>query len=312
MLLKKNHFFKSIPFLIAVLWLIFSMPFLLEAKQNDRPQDVGIDEHLGQTIPMNASFTDSNGSTIALRDIIGKPIVLSLVYFHCPTICMPLLGAETDVLNDIDLVPGKDYRILTISFNEKDTTESAKNIKETFIHRFNTPIADKDWLFMTGDLVNIKKLTDSLGFYFKRTGEDFIHPTALIMLSPEGKITRYFYGISYLPFEIKFGLIEASQGKMGHTMNKVLLYCFRYDPHGKRYVFDILKVTATLSLLFLSVFVFWLLFSHRKKKGDSTERTQMGSGSNVNPESSRGSKDKMSSDSTEKIETIDKISKTDK
>jgi protein SCO1 len=251
---------KILPYIILVLLLV------LPSQGNSQDEEVGITEQLGKTLPLELTFKDSNGKEVTLKELIDKPTVLSLVYYHCPTVCKPLLGAKTDVLDRIDLVPGKDYKALTISFNEDETPENAKTIKDHFLQRSRKKIPPEDWHFLTGDKESIKKLTDTVGFHFKRDGQDFIHPTGLIMISPQGKITRYFNGLAYLPFDIKLGLLEASEGKVGPTISKILLYCFRYDPEGKRYVFDILKVTGSVTLFFLAIFISWLLISNRRKR----------------------------------------------
>lgn len=251
----------------GVLLVFLFVLLLIFPLANRAAIEVGIDEQLGKFIPLDLTFKNSKGETVKLADLLTKPTVLSLVYFHCPTVCKPLLGGKVDVLDRIDPVPGKDYRALTISFNERETPENAKTIKDHFIKRFSSKIfPENSWHFLTGDIESIKKITDAVGFHFKRDGEDFLHPTALIMLSPKGKITRYFNGISYLPFDVKLGLIEASEGKIGPTISKILLYCFRYDPEGKRYVFNILKVTATVTIFFGLIFVAWLVISTRRRR----------------------------------------------
>lgn len=246
--------------------IILLVPFFMCASGDQQNVEVGIVEQLGKTLPLDLTFKDARGETVKLGDVITKPTVLSFVYFHCPTVCKPLLGAKVDVLDRIDMEPGKDYQALTISFNEKETPENAKTIKDHFLDRFKKTFPKDAWHFLTGDQETIKKVTDAAGFHFKRDGEDFIHPTSLIMISPKGKITRYLNGITYLPFDVKLALMEAGEGKIGPTISKILLYCFRYDPDGKRYVFDILKVTATISILFGLIFVAWLLISTRRKR----------------------------------------------
>lgn len=259
---------------LVTLLVLLVVPCFVFSQAN--PPEVGIDEQLGKFIPLELTFKDSNGEAVKLSDLITKPTVLSLVYFHCPTVCKPLLGAKVDVLDRIDMVPGKDYNALTISFNERETPENAKTIKDHFLGSFKSKTFPEDaWHFLTGDVETIKKLTDAVGFRFKRDGEDFIHATGLIMISPKGKITRYFLGLSFLPFDTKLGIIEASEGKIGPTISKVLLFCFRYDPEGKRYVFDILKVTATVTIFFGILFVAWLLVSSRKKRTADKPRAPM-------------------------------------
>jgi len=261
----KRGFKKSSWFLIFTALIILFITPVSDIHAEEVP-DVGIVEKNGDIIPMDLEFTNSKGEVVKLKDIMNKTTVLSLVYFHCPTVCKPLLGAKVDVLDRIDLVPGKDYQAVTISFNDKETPENAKNIKENFLPGFKKKFPEDAWHFLTGDVETIKKFTDSVGFYFRRDGEDFVHPTGLIMLSPKGKITRYFNGLKFLPFDVKLGLLEASEGRIGATISKVLLYCFSYDPEGKKYVFDILKVTATVSIFFGLIFVTWLLISTKRKK----------------------------------------------
>jgi len=267
--MKLIQFFKT---MVLLSFLIVPGAGILNSQhvpKAPKPGDeVKIIDQTGKYIPLDLSFTDSNGKKSQLKDIIKKPTVLTLVYYHCTTVCMPLLGAVTDVLDRVDLVPGKDYEVITISFNERETPEKAKNIKDNFIKRFSKPFPEEAWTYMVGDIDNIHKLTDSLGYYYKRDGEDFIHPTGIFMISPNGKITRLFYGVSYLPFDVKMGIIEAAKGKTGPAISRALLFCFKYDPEGKRYVFNILKVTATITLMFLFIFVVWLLLytRHKRKK----------------------------------------------
>ncbi len=258
---RRNLFFL---FIVPVcLFIITSNNY---ARFDDPIPEVGIKERQGNIVPLDLVFKDSNGKQVKLRDLITNTTVISLVYFDCPTVCKPLLGAEVDVLDKISLKPGKDYNVITVSFNEDDNPAAAKDIKDNFMKRFNKKFPPDAWHFLTGDKESIRKLTDSLGFYFKRTGDDFAHPTGLIMLSPEGKITRYFYGIRFLPFDVKLGMLEASKGKIGATISKVLLYCFSYDPEGKTYVFNILKVTGTITVFFGLIFITWLFLSTRKRR----------------------------------------------
>lgn len=257
---------KIIPFLFLFLFLVPGISTTsLDAAKTEKPE-VGIEEQLGEFIPTGLSFKNSEGKTVQLKDFMDKPIVLSLVYFHCPTVCRPLLRAKVDVLDRLDLVAGKDYTPITVSFNEIETPENAKEIKDHFMGTSKKPISPKAWHFLTGDKETIKKLTDAVGFYYKRDGEDFIHPTGIIMISAKGKITRYFNGLAFLPFDVKLGLLEAGEGKVGPTISKILLFCFRYDPENKRYVFDILKVTATVTMFFLAIFILWLVISTRRKR----------------------------------------------
>lgn len=250
----------------GLIFMFLLVPILTFSLASPKTVEVGIDEQLGKYVPLDLMFKNSKGENVKLGDLIKKPTVLSLVYYHCPTVCKPLIGGKVDVLDRIQAKPGEDYQAITISFNPRETTENAKNIKDNFMKRFNNPFPPEAWQFLVGDAESIKKITDAVGFRYKADGADFLHPTTLIMLSPKGKVTRYFTGISYLPFDVKLGMLEAGEGKIGPTISKILLFCFRYDPEGKRYVFNILKVTATISIFFGLMFLMWLMITTRKRK----------------------------------------------
>jgi len=218
---------------------------------------IGIDEKLGDYIPMNLRFVDADGDSVRVGDLITRPTLLTLVYFHCPTICKPFLTAVTDVVGETDLDPGDDYDILTISFDEHDNPQTASTIRSNFLPAVRKDLPDGSWRFLTGDSATIRTLTDAVGFNFKRRENDFAHPTALIVLSPDGKIARYLYGLRYMPFDLKMAVAEASAGKVVPSINRVLRYCFSYDPEGRKYVLNVTRV-AGAGILF--VFLGWVVY----------------------------------------------------
>jgi len=226
---------------------------------------LGIYEKLDEYVPDDLTFTTENGDTVNLKSLIDKPTVLTLVYFTCPGICSPLLDGIADVIGKNDLELGKDYQVLTVSFNEKETYELAKSKKKNYVKQVKKDIDESSWLWMVGDSTNIARLTQSLGYRFKRDGDDFIHAAAIMVLSPEGKVTRYLYGTYFLPFDLKMALVEAAQGKSGPTINKFLNYCFSYDPAGKKYVFNITKVSGTLIIVFALSFLLFLIFNKKRR-----------------------------------------------
>jgi protein SCO1/2 len=165
---------------------------------------------------------------------------------------------------------GKEFQVITISFNPNDTPERAVEKKNTYLRKKSLPYA-KDWIYLTGDSLNIHTLTNSVGYHFQQAGNDFMHPSCIIILSPEGKITRYLYGTSYLPFDLKMAIVEAQKGQARPTINRVMEYCFTYDPEGRKYTLQVTKITATIIIFFSVVLFVYLLFrSRRKKKQDST------------------------------------------
>jgi protein SCO1/2 len=229
--------------------------------------EVGVDEHLGQTIPLDLKFVNEKGDTVLLKDLIKKPTVLSLVYFRCPGICSPLLDGVVEVSSKVKQFKiGQDFQLLTISFDPTDTPALARQKKKNYMAQFPTPIPDSAWIWLTGDEENIKKLTDAIGFRYVKDGRDFRHPGLLTILSQEGKITRYLYGITFLPFDIQMSIVEASKGKVGPTLTRVLAFCYSYDPEGKTYAFNFLKVMGYVTILSIGFFVAVLLILSKKKK----------------------------------------------
>ena len=235
--------------------------------EHEQPKDlsgIGIDEKLGQLVPLDLTFHDENGSAVTLRQLIHEPTVLTPVYLHCPNICSFLLQNLADALNKLPAEPGKEYTVLTISFDETEKPDLALRKKKTYLKMIQKPFPEDAWRFLTGDKENIRKLTDAIGFHFKRVGEDFEHPVSLVILAPDGKIIRYMYGADPLPFDLKLALVEASEGRIGPTIAKVVRFCFSYDPKANKLVFNMLKVTGTVTLLFALSFILFLILKGKK------------------------------------------------
>jgi len=230
---------------------------------------VDVDEHLSETIPLDLRFLDETGQPVLLSELFDRPVVLSLVYYRCPGICSPLMSGLVDVIEKMELEPGVDYRVLTISFDETETPDLAARKKINYMKAFHTPIPEDAWRFMTGDSASIARITEAVGFRYERQGKDFVHPGVITVLSPNGRIARYLHGITFLPFDLKMAVLEASEERWGPTVNRVLLYCFSYDPDGNRYVFNILKVTGTVIMFFACVFVVFLIVTTRRSRKES-------------------------------------------
>ncbi len=231
---------------------------------------VGIEEHLDSIIPLNLTFTNEQGAPVQLKDIINKPTILTLVYFDCPGICPQLLSGVSDAAEKLGMQLGKDYQIVTVSFNYDDTPAKAVERKANFLGPHVKPYAS-EWHYLTGDSANIYALTNAVGYKFTRAGNDFIHPSCIMVLSPSGKITRYLYGTSFLPFDVKMALVESQKGLSRPTINRVYEYCFSYDPEGRRYTLQVTKISATI-IIFLAVVLFAILIlrGNRKKRQPRT------------------------------------------
>ncbi len=235
--------------------------------EQEQPKDlsgIGIDEKLGQFVPLDLTFRDENGNAVSLRQFIRMPVILTPVYLHCPNVCSLLLQNLADALDKLPAEPGKDYTVLTVSFDETEKPDLARQKKETYLKMIQRPFPDDVWRFLTGDKENIRRLTDAIGFHFKRVGEDFEHPVSLVILAPDGKIVRYMYGADPLPFDLKLALVEASRGRIGPTIAKVVRFCFSYDPKANKLVFNMLKVTGTVTLIFALSFILFLILKGKK------------------------------------------------
>lgn len=231
---------------------------------NPNDIEVGIVEKLDSIIPLDLSFVNQNGEPVVLREFINKPTVLSFVYFDCPGACPPLMAGLADVLGKTDMKLGEDYQVLTFSFDPSDTPEKALKTRANYIQLLDEAV-QPFWNFLTTDQETIKKITEGVGWRYKPQGVDFAHPSAIMVVSPEGKLTRYLYGTQFLPFDLKMALIEAKKGQSQPTINKVLSYCFSYDPQGRAYTLQITRVAATLIILFAVILFGVLLIRGRKK-----------------------------------------------
>jgi protein SCO1 len=169
------------------------------------------------------------------------------------------------VVDQMDLEPGKDFQIVTISFDHREKSDLAASKKESYLSSLHRKIDPAGWRWFTGDSVSIQRLTDSAGFYFKRDGENFIHAGALIVLSPTGKVTRYINGIQYLPFDVKMAVIEAAEGRTGPTIAKLLKFCYSYDPEGRTYALNVTRVSGVIIVVLVLIFVGVFVFRPKKK-----------------------------------------------
>lgn len=253
-------------FILLTGFFLFHSPVSahVEHEQSENLSGIGIDEKLGRLVPLDLTFRDENGNDMSLRQLIHTPVILTPVYLHCPNVCSLLLQNLADALDKLPAEPGKDYIALSLSFDEMEKPDLARQKKKTYIRMIQKPFPEGAWRFLTGDKENIQRLTDAIGFHFKRVGEDFEHPVSLVILAPDGKVVRYMYGADPLPFDLKLALVEASEGKIGPTIAKVVRFCFSYDPKANKLVFNMLRVTGTVTLLFALSFAAFLILKGRK------------------------------------------------
>ena len=229
--------------------------------------EIGVIEHLDEFLPDSISLINETGQQVWLADVIDKPTIINFVYYRCPGICSPLMEAVAGVMDKSDLVPGVDYQVLTVSFDPTETIDLGIRKKANYLNLMTNKVeeAKKGWLFFTSDSASIIRATTATGFKYKRTGNDYLHAASLTVVSNEGKITRYLNGMYFLPFEWKMAIVEASKGQSGPTLNKVLRFCYSYDPVGQTYVMNITKVSGTIILFFGLLFLLILVLKPKRK-----------------------------------------------
>lgn len=189
-----------------------------------------------------------------------------MVYYECPGLCSPLLEGVAEVISRATIDLGTEYQVLTISFDPTEETELAVAKKKTYAALIENKDVTNGWKYFTGDQENIDKLLNSLGYQIKKAGSDYIHPAAIMVVSPDGKITRYLHGTYFLPFDLKMAVVEAMDGKSGPTINKVLQFCFSYDAEGKKYVFNVTKITGSIILILALSLFGGLILKKQKEK----------------------------------------------
>lgn len=234
---------------------------------NDGDVEIGVIEHLDSFLPDSILLINENGEQVFLSDVIDKPTIINFVYYRCPGICSPLMEAVAGVMDKSEMIPGKDYQVLTISFDPTETIDLGIRKKANYLNLMSSKVeeAKTGWLFFTSDSASIAKATNATGFRYKRTGNDYLHAASLTVVSSEGKITRYLNGMFFQPFEWKMAVVEASKGQSGPTINKVLRYCYSYDPAGQTYVMNITKVSGTLILFFAVLLLLFLILKPKRK-----------------------------------------------
>jgi len=235
-------------------------------------RQVGIDQKLDAQIPLDLVFRDEQGRAVALREYFGeKPVILSLVYYECPMLCTLILNGLLRSLRALPLTVGKEFTVLTVSFDPREGPELAAAKKQAYVRSYGRPGAEGGWHFLTGEETAIRQLTDAVGFRYAfdpETGQ-FAHASAIMVLTPHGRIARYFYGVEYAPRDLRFGLIEAAQGKIGSPVDQILLYCYHYDPKTGKYsvlVLNVLRLAGAATVLILGGFMLVMFRRDRRKK----------------------------------------------
>ena len=234
---------------------------------------VGVEEKLGATVALDVTLRDEEGKAVTFKDALGKPTILTLNYFRCAGICTPLLNGLAEALGEIRLEPGKDFQVVTVSFDPRDTPEIAARKRLNYLQQMKRPFPPQAWRFLTGEAAATKRLCDSVGFKFKADGEQFVHAGVIVMLSPEGKVTRYIYGTYFLPSELQMAASDAARGEVKPSRpiqtslsDRFLQFCFSRDPSGRGYVFNMTRVIGAFTLLMVLAFGVFLLVKGKMRK----------------------------------------------
>jgi len=243
---------------------------IMSPPSNVRPpylQNVGIEQHLNGQVPPDLTFVDDAGRTVKLGDYFGKkPLILNLVYYNCTMLCGEALAGLAGSMKMVKFNVGDEFDVVTVSFNPHETPEIAAAKKQDYLKRYGRADAASGWHFLTGPAESINALTKAVGFQYQYDPKinQYAHATAIMVLTPQGRISRYFYGVDYPPKDLRMGLVEASQGKIGNAVDQVLLYCYHYDPATGKYgaiISNILRLGAGLTILLLGglIFILWRL-----------------------------------------------------
>jgi len=234
---------------------------------------VGVDEKLGDTIPMNLTFADFKGDSVTIGELFDqdKPILLNPLYYECPTLCGLVLDAVFNVVRELQWNPGKDYTIISFSIDPDENPEVAANTRSEILKDLNRQGTEDGWYFLTGNEKNIRELANAVGFNFAydESTDEYMHMASIMLISPEGVITRYLYGLNMREFDLKNALYEAADGQIGSTIEKALLYCYSYDPSSQSYVpvaINIMKLGGLATMLILGIF---LTILWRRNRGTS-------------------------------------------
>ncbi len=234
-------------------------------------KEIGIDQRLNAQVPLDLAFRDETGRAVRLGDYFGRrPVILALVYYNCPMLCTQVLNGLVGALNVMSLEAGKDFDVVAVSFDARETPAQASAKKDAYLTRYKHPASGGGWHFLTGDAAAIGKLAGAAGFRFRydEALDQFAHASALFVLTPDGRLARYFYGIEYAPRDLRLGLVEASAGRIGTPVDQVLLYCFHYDPASGKYgavVVNIVRLAGGLTLAILAVSI-WAMSRRRARR----------------------------------------------
>lgn len=262
------------------------LPLLASAAAGQNPpftpnrlaQQVSLDQRLGERVPLDLSFRDSTGRTVLLRELVhDRPVILSLVYFRCPMLCTQVLSGLLKSSQSLPLELGRDYDIISVSIDPHETPAQAAEKKARYVASYHRSGAEQGWHFLTSDEPAIRELAAAVGYryVYDPRSQQYAHPSGAIVLTPDGRISRYFYGIDYPPRDLRLGLVESSSGRIGTAVDQILLLCFHYDPATGKYglvISRVLQAAGTATALALGTFL-WCMFRLERRRSRAEARS---------------------------------------
>ena len=246
---------------LVIVWLALAASARADDARPAALRDVGIDQHLDQRLPLDLSFRDEDGKVVRIGDFFGaKPVILIFAYYHCPMLCPLALEGMVRSLRPLALGAGKEFDVVTVSIDARETPAQAAQSKKKLLSQYGRQDAASGWHALVGDAESLRSLTEAAGFHYRYEAESdqFAHATALVVLTPQGRISRYLYGIDYAPRDVKLALVEASAGKIGTLADQLLLFCYHYDPATGKYgpaAMTAVRVAGALTVMILGGFI---------------------------------------------------------
>jgi protein SCO1/2 len=248
---------------------IFSGVAFSQSKLPEAVRNVGIDQRLNEQLPLDIEFRNEEGRLVTLRDFFReKPVILSLVYHECPMLCSEVLEGMLRAFRVLRFDVGKEFEVLTVSFNPREDASLARSAKESYLRRYKRESAAGGWHFLTGDQTSIDRITKAVGFRYSYDAQKnlYAHAGGIMVLTPQGRLSRYFYGIEFAPKDLRLGLVEASQNKIGSIVDQVLLFCYHYDPVSGKYGLVIMTAIRVIGVLFVVGLSAYLIVMLRRER----------------------------------------------
>ena len=276
----RPHYISGLSTLIIALacfaWIVQGAKAVAEEARPAALSNAGIEQKLDAQVPLDLEFRDESGATVKLANYFGKrPVILALVYYECPMLCTLTLNGLVAAMKALPFTVGDQYDVVTVSFNPAETPSLAASKKKSYVEEYARQPVQGSWHFLTGQEPSIKRLADSVGFHYRwdPDSKQYAHATGLMILTPQGRIARYFYGVEYPSRDLRLALVEASSGKIGTPVDRVLLFCFHYNPSTGKYtllVNRLVQAMGVATVLFLSTMIFVLLRMEKMRKGRGT------------------------------------------